>query len=96
MPAKTGASHAVASFTTIVLGALISNYLSTHSELIHGTTVRVGETLVSLAGLSLPETVTGFLLISTLLSFVWGVAYHVSRHGTDDGTRRATRPGHDR
>lgn len=95
MPAKTGASHAVASFTTIILGALISNYLSTHSELLWGLTHTAGETVTTLVGLHLPETLTGILVIASILSFLWGIAYHFSRHGTDTANRQSTRPWHD-
>ena len=95
MPAKTGASHAVASFTTILLGAFISNYLSTHSAVLWGVTNAAGETVTSLVGLDLPKVMTGVLVIATGLSFVWGVAYHFSRRRTSDGNRKSTRPWHD-
>jgi hypothetical protein len=95
MPAKTGASHAVASFVTILLGAFISNYLSAHSSVLWGMTRGAGGTVTSLLGLDLPEVMTGILVIATGLSFVWGVAYHFSRHGTsDDDNRTSKRPWH--
>lgn len=95
MPAKTGASHAIASFTTIILGAFISNYLSTHSSVLWGLTHSAGETVTSLFGLDIPEVMTGILVIASLLSFLWGLAYHFSRHGTGDSTRESNRPWHD-
>ena len=78
MPAKTGASHAIASFGSIVLGA----YISAHTSLVTGISRSIGESVLSTAGLSLPESVTGMLLISTGLAFLWGVAYHFARHGS--------------
>jgi VIT1/CCC1 family predicted Fe2+/Mn2+ transporter len=95
MPAKTGASHAVASFTTIILGAFISNYLSAHSSVLWGLTQSVGGTVTSVVGLDLPEVMTGVLVVATMLSFVWGVAYHFSRHGPGDGDRVVNRPWHE-
>lgn len=94
MPAKTGASHAVASFTTIILGAFISNYLSTHSSLLWGLTHSAGGVVVRLVGIDLPEVMTGVLVIATALSFLWGVAYHFSRHGGTTGGKRSSRPWH--
>jgi len=79
MPAKTGASHAIASFGSIVLGA----YISAHTSLVTGLSRSIGESVLSTVGLSLPESVTGMLLISTGLAFLWGVAYHFARHGSD-------------
>jgi hypothetical protein len=95
MPAKTGASHAVASFVTIILGAFISNYLSTHSSVLWGLTRSAGGTVTSLVGLDLPEVMTGIVVIATALSFVWGVAYHYSRSGSGDDNRESKRPWHE-
>lgn len=95
MPAKTGASHAIASFTTIILGAFISNYLSTHSEVLWGLTHTAGDTVTSLVGLDLPEVMTGILVIASLLSFLWGVAYHFSRSGASGGNRESNKPWHE-
>ena len=96
MPAKTGASHAVASFVTIILGAFISNYLSAHSGVLWGLTRSVGGFVVGLTGLDLPEVVTGIVVIATSLSFLWGVAYHYSRHGVGEGSNKTSnRPWHE-
>lgn len=94
MPAKSGASHALASFITIILGTLISNYLNAHSNLLWGITRSVGGVVIGVTGLSLPEVVTGIAVVSTVLSFLWGVAYHISRHGLNSGNWKSTRPGH--
>ena len=95
MPAKTGASHAIASFTTIILGAFISNYLSTHSSVLWGLTHRAGDMVTSLVGLDLPEVMTGILVVASILSFLWGIAYHFSRHGTGDSNRESSKPWHE-
>jgi membrane protease YdiL (CAAX protease family) len=96
MPAKTGASHAIASFITIILGAFISNYLSTHSGVLWGLTHAAGGAVASLVGLDLPEVMTGVLVVATILSFLWGVAYHYQRHGVGgNGNRDSRKPWHE-
>jgi hypothetical protein len=94
MPAKSGLSHALASFVTIIAGAVISGYLSVHASVLWDLTRTAGKMVTWVLGINLPTAVTGMLVIATVLSFVWGVAYHYSRHGSSDGTRRATRPWH--
>lgn len=89
MPAKSGASHAGAAFLSIVLGALISNVLSAHAGLLGDVVEGVGSLVASVPVISLSEDVTGLLVVSTLLAFLWGVAYHYSEHSptgspTDD------------
>lgn len=79
MPAKTGASHAIASLGSIVLGA----YISAHTSLVTGISQSIGESVLSAIGVSLHESVTGMLLISTGLAFLWGVAYHFARHSSE-------------
>lgn len=95
MPAKTGASHAVASVVTIILGAFISNYLSTHSSVLWGLTHTTGESVTSLVGLELPEVMTGILVVASVLSFFWSIAYHFSRHGTGNENKSSTKPWHE-
>lgn len=81
MPAKTGASHAAAAFLSILLGTFISDLLDAHLGLIAGASTGIGGLLTSIPGISLSDEVAGFLVISTVLAFFWGVAYHYSRHG---------------
>jgi hypothetical protein len=96
MPAKTGASHAVASFVTIIIGAFLSNYLSTHSSVLWGLTRRAGDAVTSLLGIRLPEVMIGIVVIATVLSFLWGIAYHYSRHGVSEGSNKTSdRPWHE-
>ena len=85
MPAKTGASHAIASFGSIVLGA----YISAHTSLVTGISRSIGDSVLSTVGLSLPESVTGMLLISTALAFLWGIAYHFARHSSEAASASA-------
>lgn len=80
MPTKSGASHALAAFTTILLGAVISNFLNAHSRSLRSLSRTVGELVTPVLGITVSNTVAGMLIIATVLSFVWGIAYHVARH----------------
>lgn len=91
MPAKSGLSHAVAAFVSIVLGALISNFLSAHARVLTDFSHTVGGAITGTAGLSLPKPVTGMLVVSTVLAFLWGITYHYARHGTGRGQNRRKR-----
>jgi hypothetical protein len=93
MPAKSGASHAGAAFLSIVLGALISNVLSAHAGLLGDFVEGVGSLVASVPVISLSKDVTGLLVVSTLLAFLWGVAFHYSEHSpTGSGTDNADEP----
>ena len=79
MPVKSGLSHGLAAFLSIILGSLLSTYLNTHSGLIRGGTEFVGRQLGVILGIEVPAFVGGVVVIATLLSFGWGIAYHFSR-----------------
>jgi hypothetical protein len=87
MPAKSGASHAFAAFLSIILGALISNFISAHTELLTDLSSAIGQVVVGITGASIPEEVSGLLLVSTFLAFLWGLAYHYARHGDNEATQ---------
>lgn len=80
MPAKSGASHALASFTTILIGAVITNLLSAHSGLLREFSATVGDSVTSVSGVDVSNTLVGLVVVATVLSFLWGVAYHYARH----------------
>lgn len=80
MPTKSGLSHGLAAFMSIILGTIISNYLSAHETILTNVTKIAGEIIVGVLGLNQLSTVAGMLLISSILAFLWGVAYHVARH----------------
>lgn len=88
MPAKSGASHALAAFLSIVLGSVLSNVLSAHTTVIRDVSRSTGGVISAVPGMSLPDTVTGFLLVAIVISFLWGIAYHFARHGTDSDRNR--------
>lgn len=80
MPAKSGLSHGFAAFMSIILGSIISNYLSAHETIFTNITQTTGELVISALGLNQSRTVAGMLLISSVLAFLWGMTYHVARH----------------
>ena len=82
VPAKSGASHAVAAFLSILLGGLISDVLGTYASVFSDFSQSLGEPIVGVLGGSISATTTGHLLIATGLAFAWGVAYHYARHGS--------------
>jgi len=83
MPAKSGASHALAAFLSIVLGSILSNFMSSHSGLLTTASQSVGGTITGTTGITLSENAVGLLTISTALAFLWGVAYHQARHRSE-------------
>jgi hypothetical protein len=80
MPAKSGASHASAALVSIILGAVISSYIKVYAEPVARVTETIGSLVVTQVGLPLPEEMSGVLVVVVILSFVWGVAYHIARH----------------
>lgn len=80
MPAKTGASHAFAAFTSMVVGTVLSKYIWNHAPSLAEAGTRVSAMLASTAGVELPATASGSLVVVLGLSFLWGVVYHVTRH----------------
>lgn len=80
MPAKSGFSHAFAAFASIIIGSFLSNYLAAHESVLTNMTQTAGRWLTATIGVPASSTVVGMLLVSSILAFVWGVAYHVARH----------------
>jgi len=80
MPAKSGASHAFAALVSIVLGSVISSYVEVHAEPVSRVTTGIGGLIVNRAGVPLSKEMSGVIVVVAVLSFVWGVAYHLARH----------------
>ncbi|WP_336038038.1 hypothetical protein [Halobacterium yunchengense] len=83
MPAKTGASHGVAAFVTLMVGTTLSKFVWDLMPPLGEVSLLVVRALQSTTGASIPvtEEFAGSLVVMVGLSFLWGVVYHFSRHG---------------
>lgn len=85
MALKSGGSHAGAAFVALVCGSAFRTYLGAHSPELRRMTDAVGAVIVvelaAAAGVDLPRTVAGMITVAVAIAFVWGVCYHVARHG---------------
>ncbi|WP_276272150.1 hypothetical protein [Haloarcula litorea] len=82
MPAKTGGSHALASFVTLVVGTVLSKYIWAVSPDLKAASTAATVTAERVAGVSFPysDQFAGVVVLMVGISFVWGVLYHVTRH----------------
>jgi hypothetical protein len=83
MPATTGGSHALAAFATLIVGTMLSKYLWSYAPPLGEASVAVIRVLRRLTGAGIPldEQFAGTVVVMVSLSFLWGVLYHVGRHG---------------
>jgi hypothetical protein len=83
MPAATGGSHAVSAFATLDVGSMVSKYLWSYAPPLGEVSLAAIRVVRSVTGAAIPisEQFAGTLLVMLSLSFVWGVAYHLGRHG---------------
>lgn len=82
MPIRSGLSHAVAGFC----GILLSAYLSAHSTLINAYTESTGTFVVEITAVPLEPEIAGLVATMSVLTFIWGVAYHYARHGRSEAS----------
>lgn len=87
MPAKTGGSHALAAFVSMVIGTVLSKYIWTFTPPLAAIGAAIADGL-AVVGVDLSHQQSGGLVVVVGLSFVWGVVYHVTRHGGGDGESR--------
>jgi hypothetical protein len=82
MPAKTGASHGIGAFVTLMIGTMLSKFvwdiLPPLGEFSYAT-IRL---IRSVTGINVPvsEQFAGAAVVMVGLSFLWGVVYHFGRH----------------
>jgi hypothetical protein len=81
MPAKTGASHALGAFVSLIVGSVLSKYVWTYTPPLAEASAAVGRSVAAVVGTPLPRDLAGGLVVVVGLSFVWGVVYHLGRHG---------------
>lgn len=80
MPVKSGGSHSFSAFASMLVAAVISNYVSEAVPSFAEASRAAREVLVTVAGVEFAPGFVGQVLIASGLAFVWGVLYHVSRH----------------
>ena len=82
MPAKTGASHGMSAFVTLVVGTVMSKYLWDLAPPLGEASMATMELIRSTTGVDLPvnEQFAGMVVVMVALSFAWGIVYHFGRH----------------
>ncbi|MFB6151302.1 MAG: hypothetical protein ABEJ40_05795 [Haloarculaceae archaeon] len=80
MPAKTGGSHALATFVSMVVGTVLSKYVWNHTPSLARAGVVVRDLVASTTGVTMTRQTTGMLVVVVAVSFAWGVVYHFARH----------------
>ncbi|QLH79839.1 hypothetical protein HZS55_22190 [Halosimplex rubrum] len=80
MPAKTGASHALAALVSMLAGTVLSKYVWELLPPLASVGESVSAGLVAATGVALPRPLSGSLVVILGLSFVWGTIYHYARH----------------
>lgn len=82
MPAKTGASHGLAAFATLLVGTMLSKFVWDILPPLGELSLFVIRTLRSQLGLNIPtsEQFAGTIVVMVGLSFLWGLIYHFGRH----------------
>lgn len=82
MPAKTGGSHALASFVTLIAGTLLSKYVWSLAPPLGEASLAAIRFIQQTVGAQLPvtEQFAGTIVVMVGISFVWGILYHFTRH----------------
>lgn len=82
MPAKSGASHGLAAFVTLIIGTILSKLLWDLVPPLGQISLITVRLIRSMTGTAIPanEQFAGTLVVMVVLSFVWGVVYHYGRH----------------
>lgn len=82
MPAKSGASHGLAAFVTLIAGTILSKLIWDLVPPLGQVSLFAVKLIRSVTGIRLPvsEEFAGTLVVMVVLSFIWGVVYHYGRH----------------
>lgn len=82
MPARSGASHGLAAFVTVLVGAVLSKYVWDLVPPLGELALVTIEITQALTGLAIPvnEQFAGTIVVMVALSFLWGMVYHFGRH----------------
>lgn len=80
MPAKTGASHAFGYFVSLLVGGLLVEHILTYIPSSRYISRRAGTLLSTYMNVPVSEGVAGMLLITGILTGIWGVGFHLYRY----------------
>lgn len=82
MAGTSGASHGLAAFITLIIGSMLSKFVWNLIPPIGEFALFVTDLIKSVTGANIPvnEQFSGTLVVMVVLSFIWGVAYHLGRH----------------
>lgn len=82
MPTKTGASHGIAAFVTLLIGTMLSKFVWDILPPVGELSLTAMTFLNTQIGLDVPtsERFAGTIVVMAVLSFLWGVVYHVGRY----------------
>jgi len=82
MPTKSGLSHGLAALGSLVVGSMLAEVVWTVAPPVGRLSLFAVRLLRSTTGIALPggERFAGSLVVVAVLSFLWGVLYHVGRH----------------
>ncbi|WP_324664304.1 hypothetical protein [Haloarcula sediminis] len=76
MPTKSSGSHAGGHLMSLVASALLVEHVTTFLPSFRELSHLAGNLFTGVTGVSLPDQVSGMLLISLVLMAVWGVGFH--------------------
>lgn len=82
MPATSGASHGLAAFATLIVGTILSKLIWDIVPPLGQLSLLTIRTIRSITGANIPanEQFAGTVVVMLVLSFAWGVIYHIGRH----------------
>ena len=82
MPASSGASHGLAAFATLIIGSLLSKFIWELVPPLGQLSLSTIQIVRATTGADIPtsEQFAGTIVLMIVLSFLWGVIYHISRH----------------
>jgi len=88
MPTKTGGSHALGAFVSMIVGTVLSKYIWTYTPPLARVGAAVGDFLRAVTGVGFSHQQAGALVVVLTLSFAWGVVYHVLRDPDGSGASK--------
>lgn len=81
MPAKTGGSHAIGAFVSLIVGTILSKYVWEYTPPLAEAAAIAGGFLTGLIGMTFPRRLAGTAVVMLGLAFAWGIVFHFARHG---------------